>query len=96
MAKRFEINTTQQLTNMGMFGAAGFVLGPVVSALCYAWFIREAARSFGDPTLAAIGMILGSLACLIGLVLVIVGRVQSHLVREIEPQPAGVKGLWES
>lgn len=86
MTRRIEISSSQLLNPTGVLGAWMFVCSPLVDAAVYWWFVRELARgeSLFLPTL---GLIICTVACLAGLVMVIVGREQHYTVREVDPHP---------
>jgi hypothetical protein len=60
-----------------------------VDAAFYWWFISELAEQPYNRSLLlpSLGLITCSIACLAGLVMVIVGREQHYTVREVDPNP---------
>ncbi len=93
MTKRIEMSSSQLLNDTGILGAWMFVCSPVVAAAVYWWLVSELARgeSLFFPTL---GLIICNVACLAGLVMVIVGRDQHYIVREVDPDPTKRVRLW--
>lgn len=82
---KYRIHTTQQLDENGRIGAWLFVGSPVVSGLCYYWFQVQAAKTYGGNIAPpAIFMALAGVAFLVGCILLLVGRSQSHTVFEAE------------
>jgi hypothetical protein len=91
---RIEISSSQSLNSTGKMGALLFIFSPILEAACYWWLINELAQTYGrEPLLPSLGLIVCSIAFLGGLVMVIVGRDQQHVLREVDPEHT--KGLWQ-
>ncbi|MFC0804809.1 hypothetical protein ACFHWW_04880 [Ensifer sp. P24N7] len=90
----FEISSSQSLDSTGRLGALLFIFSPVLEAACYWWLLNELAdyefrRNLWGPGL---GLIACGISFLGGLVMVIVGREQRHIVREVDCDPTNK--LW--
>jgi len=92
----YEIRTEQKFTDVGLVGAALFVGGPIGSAICYAWYLSQLGLpSYESNTSgAALLMALCGITFLVGCVLMVIGREQTHTVRKSEEQPSAGQQLW--
>ncbi|MEO3386045.1 hypothetical protein [Mesorhizobium sp. CAU 1741] len=95
---RYEITGTSFFTPNGVWGAWLFVCGPCVSGVGYAILLREVGSRFTQPSLMLPGflMIAGGLAFLLGAVMMLVGRGQTLVAREIVPRHAQAAHVSEA
>lgn len=94
MAKQYHIASTQKFNSTGKIGI-GILLGaPLLASICYYWLTMELNSSFGgNPLVPALCLVLCFIANLASIPLLLIGREQRHIAREVELQK-GDKGLW--
>ena len=84
--KQFEVLGTQRFTWVGWRGVWLFILSPFANAACYVWLVKELAEPYNQNLSGPIvGLIVSSLTFLVGIVLLIVGREQRHIIKEFDP-----------
>ncbi len=83
--KKLYIHTTQQFDANGRTGAWLFMLSPIAGgASCYWYMVEMADRYLGQPQLAVLLMVASGLTFLGSMIMLLVGRTQTHAVYEVE------------
>lgn len=83
--KKLYVHTTQQFDANGRTGAWLFMLSPIAGGASYYWYVVEMAKEyFGQPGLAVVLMIASTLTFLGSMIMLLVGRTQTHAVYEVE------------
>jgi hypothetical protein len=77
---KIDVKTTTTLSKTGEYGAALFVLAPMIGALCLAWFYYAGASGHSQFAPGLL-MAVATLAWLAGCVMLLIGREYNHEIR---------------
>jgi hypothetical protein len=91
-----QILSEKKFTDVGLWGAGLFVGAPTVGAICYGWYLYQISEPLYESSarLAAFCMAVSGVAFLVGCVLTIIGRTQTHTVTQIKERQEADKQLW--
>jgi hypothetical protein len=92
-----QIQSEQKFTDVGLLGAGLFIGGPTVGAICYGWYLYQISEPYSyesSAKLAALCMAVSGVAFLVGCILTIIGRTQTHTVTQIKDRQEAGQQLW--
>ncbi|KQS83418.1 hypothetical protein [Rhizobium sp. Leaf383] len=81
---RYVIESSQKFTKTGSLGAWLFVCAPILVAIGLVWLSKEQRSYSPDPAVPALVIGVASIGFLLGAVLIVVGRTQTHTVSTVE------------
>lgn len=83
--KQFEVLSTQRFDWVGWRGVWLFILSPFANAACYVWLVNELAEPYNQNLSGpGFGLVVSSFTFLLGIVLLLVGREQRHVIKEFD------------